>query len=86
MTKLQRPPMPKAEKEKLSEKFVNAAAKSNHNKPQYIYFRISHELQNDLEKIHNLTGFKKNAFCLYAITQAVREKLKSIEKEDSTHD
>jgi hypothetical protein len=36
---------------------------------------------DDLERICNLTGYKKNMFCLQAILEAARDKLKQIERE-----
>lgn len=86
MVKFQRPPSDK-EKERLAEKFIEGAArpsaaqKSEKSKKGVIFLRVPQSLIEDLERIHNLTGYKPNTFCMHAIIEAVKEKLKQIERE-----
>jgi hypothetical protein len=87
MSKFQRPPLSEKEKERLAESFIEGAArsspieKSEKEKKEIIFLRIPRSLHDDLERICNLTGYKKNMFCLQAILEATRDKLKQIERE-----
>jgi hypothetical protein len=84
MSKFQRPLLTPKEKENLEESFINGAARSSYSKPEKekteaLFLRISKSLSNDLEKVSKLTGYKNNMFCLQAIIEATRDKLKDIE-------
>jgi hypothetical protein len=87
MSKFQRPPLTQKEKERLAENFIEGAArlspieKKEKEKKEIIFLRIPKSLHDDLERICNLTGYKKNMFCLQAILEAARDKLKQIERE-----
>jgi hypothetical protein len=87
MSKFQRPPLSDKEKERLAENFIEGAArpspinKNEKEKKEIIFLRIPKSLHDDLERICNLTGYKKNMFCLQAILEAARDKLKQIERE-----
>lgn len=90
MVKFLRPPLSDSEKEKLAEKFVDGAARlSSVDKPlngkkepkEAIFLRVPKSLADDLDRIYKFTGYKKNVFCLHAIMEAVKEKLKQIERE-----
>lgn len=86
MSKFQRPPLSQKEKERLAENFIDGAARSSpiekeKEKKEIIFLRIPKSLHDDLERICNLTGYKKNMFCLQAILEAARDKLKQIERE-----
>ncbi len=84
----QRPPLSPKEKERLAENFIEGAARTTpiekntvKEKKEVIFLRIPRILHDDLERIYRLTGYKKNIFCLHAIMEAVKEKLKQIERE-----
>jgi len=82
----QRLPLSQKEKERLAEDFIDGAARPTPldlktRKKEVIFLRIPKSLHDDLERIHTLTGYKKNIFCLQAIIEAVREKLKQVERE-----
>jgi len=87
MSKFQRPPLSQKEKERLAENFIEGAARSSpiekkeKEKKEIIFLRIPKSLHDDLERICNLTGYKKNMFCLQAILEAARDKLRQIERE-----
>lgn len=86
MSKFQKPPLTPKEKERLAENFIEGAARSvppkkDDEKKEVIFLRIPKSLHDDLERIYELTGYKKNTFCLHAIMEAVKEKLKQIERE-----
>jgi hypothetical protein len=89
MSKFQRPPLTPKEKERLAENFIEGAARvapsekndKNKERKEVIFLRIPKSLHDDLERIHKLTGYKKNTFCLLAIMEAAKEKLKHIERE-----
>jgi hypothetical protein len=87
MSKFQRPPLSQKEKERLAENFIEGAARSSpiekneKEKKEIIFLRIPRSLHDDLERICNLTGYKKNMFCLQVILEAARDKLKQIERE-----
>jgi hypothetical protein len=73
MSKFQRPPLSQKEKERLAENFIEGAARSSpiekneKEKKEIIFLRIPRSLHDDLERICNLTGYKKNMFCLQVI-------------------
>jgi len=85
----QRQPLSQKEKERLAENFIEGAARSTplelekgeKEKKEVIFLRVPKSLHDDLERIYKLTGYKKNVFCLHAIIEAVREKLKQVERE-----
>jgi hypothetical protein len=85
----QRPPLTQKEKERLAENFIEGAARSTplglekgeKEKKEVIFLRVSKSLHDDLERIYKLTGYKKNIFCMQAIIEAVRDKLKQIERD-----
>jgi hypothetical protein len=87
MAKFQKPPLSQKEKDRLAENFIEGAARSSpiekkeNGKKEIIFLRIPKSLHDDLERICNLTGYKKNMFCLQAILEAARDKLKQIERE-----
>ena len=92
MTKFQRPPVALSEKEKqrIADEFIEGAARSSSvDKPKKdgkkaaLFLRIPQNLEDDLQRIERLTGFKKNTFCLLAILEAVKDKLKQIEREST---
>jgi uncharacterized protein (DUF1778 family) len=66
--------------------FCNAARsspieKKEKEKKEIIFLRIPKSLHDNLERICDLTGYKKNMFCLQAILEAAKDKLKQIERE-----
>lgn len=85
----QRSPLSEKERERLAENFIDGAARSSplglekkeKREKEVIFLRVPKSLHDDLERIYKLTGYKKNVFCLSAIIEAVREKLKQIERE-----
>ena len=81
----QKPPLSPQEKERLANSIIdNARAtpiKDTNEKKAAIFLRIPQSLHNDIERICSLTGYKKNIFCLHAIMEATKEKLKQIERE-----
>jgi hypothetical protein len=83
----QKPPLSPQEKERLANSIIdNARATPNKNekeKKEVIFLRIPKTLHDDLERIYKLTGYKKNIFCLHAIIEATKEKLKQIERDAS---
>lgn len=87
MSKFQRPPLTQKEKDYLADNFIEGAARSSpiekkdKEKKEIIFLRIPKSLHDDLERICNLTGYKKNMFCLQAILEAARDKLRQIERE-----
>lgn len=87
MSKFQRPPLTQKEKDQMAENFIEGAARSSPigkkeiEKKEIIFLRIPKSLHDDLERICNLTGYKKNMFCLQAILEAARDKLRQIERE-----
>lgn len=90
MSKFQRPPLSDREKEQAAQNFIEGAARSSpmeqkkkvatENK-KVIFLRVPQSLYDDLERIHEKTGYKPNTFCLHAIIEAVKEKLKQIERD-----
>lgn len=87
MSKFQRQPLTQKERERLAENFIEGAARSatvekkEKEKKEIIFLRIPKSLNDDIERICDLTGYKKNMFCLQAIIEAARDKLKQIERE-----
>lgn len=87
MSKFQRPPLTPKEKERLAENFIEGAARSyptekkEKEKKEVIFLRIPKSLHDDLERICDLTGYKKNMFCLQAILEAARDKLRQVERD-----
>ena len=83
-SKFQRPPLTPKEKEKLAEKFMDGAPRSSpvsKEEKGVIFMRVPRTVIDDLDRIYNLTGYKPNAFCFHAIVEAIKEKLKQIERE-----
>jgi len=84
VSKFQRPPLTEKEKEKLAQKFIDGAPRSSpvsKEEKGVIFMRVPRSLIDDLERLYNLTGYKPNTFCYHAIVEAVKEKLKQIERE-----
>lgn len=84
MSKFQKPPLSTQEKERLANNIIeNARAMPEKRgvKKEVIFLRIPQTLHDDLERISTLTGYKKNIFCLHAIIEATKEKLKQIERD-----
>jgi len=90
MTNIKPPPtnfLTEREKERLANKFLEGAPRiskertTSSEKKEVIFLRIPSTVNNDLQRICNLTGYKKNMFCLQAIIEAVNDKLKQIERE-----
>jgi hypothetical protein len=81
----QKPPLSPAEKERLANNIIDNAratpSKNTKEKKEVIFLRIPQTLHDDLERIYKLTGYKKNVFCLHAIIEAAKEKLRQIERE-----
>lgn len=92
MSKFQKAPLTDKEKERFAEDFIEGAARSSNidkidkgkkekEKTVALLLRIPKSLLNNLERIEHLTGHKKTDFCRHAIVEAVREKLKQIERD-----
>lgn len=91
MAKFQRPPMTDKEKERFADSFMDSAprsspeakkdSKKNRKGRGVIYLRCAQSLIDDLLRIEELTGYKHTMFCLQAITEATREKLKVLERD-----
>lgn len=88
MSKFKRPPLTPKEREQLADNFIDSAARttpsekrSEKEKRGVIFLRVPQALIDDLDRIHKLTGYKPNTYCLHIIIEAVREKLKQIERE-----
>lgn len=88
--KFQRPPIPlsQREKDKLADDFIEGAARATPEKKEkgkehraVLYLRCAKTLIHDLNRLERLTGIKPTTFCLNAIIEAVREKLKQIERD-----
>lgn len=81
----QKPPLSPKEKERLANNIINNAratpTREEEGKKEVIFLRIPRSLHDDLERIYKLTGYKKNTFCLHAIIEAVKDKLKQIERD-----
>lgn len=81
----QKPPLTLKEKERLANSIIDNAratpARNDKEKKEVIFLRIPQSLHDDLERICKLTGYKKNAFCLHTIIEAVKDKLKQIERD-----
>ncbi len=87
----QRPPVPLTDKEKerYAENFMDGAPRTTPRKKgekaqkEVLFLRIPRSLHDDLMRLEELTGYKKTMFCLQAIIEAAKEKLKEIEREKS---
>lgn len=87
MSKFQRPPLSPKEKEQAAESFISGAPRSSpapkreKGEKGVIFLRVPRSLLDDLERIQQFTGYKPTIFCLHAIIEATKEKLKQIERD-----
>jgi hypothetical protein len=81
----QRPPLSPKEKERLADSIIDNARATPANDAQekkgVLFLRVPQSLCDDLDRIYKLTGYKKNVFCLHAIIEAAKDKLKQIERD-----
>lgn len=82
MTKFNKTPLTKAEKEKLSTKFIKGSEKkSEKQKIRPLYLRAPDALMADIQEIMTITGLSMNAICLEILRPAIKRKLREIKEE-----
>ena len=82
MTKFNKTPLTKVEKEKLSNKFIKGSEnKSEKQKIRPLYLRAPDTLMSDIQEIMTITGLSMNAICLEILRPAIKRKLREIKEE-----
>lgn len=93
MSKFQRRPtlLNDKERESFAEAFIEGAPRSSPMPKReklrskiekgVIFLRVPQQLIDDLARIEELTGYKPNPFCFMVINEAVKNKLRELERE-----